>query len=131
MKLLILGPVVCAAAMALGQSAEKPSDPITIYQLPQVVPNTPLFVPKMTPQSSTLPGTDFDKAIVVGPPAGSFTVQPPRAPIPQAKRLYPDLKLQPTQMATLEPIPKDWPKFRIEPIPTQWQGMTFTLVRKK
>jgi hypothetical protein len=127
MKLLVLGCMFCAAAIAAGQSAnEKPSDTVTLYQLPRTtiqlgrdfaqLPN-PVLSPRI------------DQGSIVHPPAGSFVVQPAQAPTLQAQKLYPDLKLQPVDSAKLEAIPTQWPNFKMENIPTQWPGMKVTPIQ--
>jgi hypothetical protein len=128
MKLLVFTAVFGASLMAMGQSTgEKQADPVTVYQLPSTV------VP-LDRNSVRIPDSPFnrhvDEGSIVHPPT-NFAMQPPRAPLAQTQKLYPDLKLQLTETAKLEAAPTQWPKFRIEPIPTQWQGMTMTPVENK
>ena len=121
MKLLVLGSVFCTAAMAVGQSAgEKPSGAVTVFQLPQGAVLLDSHSAQL-PNSSLSPS--MDAGSIVHPPAGSFVMQPPLALMPQAQKLYPDLKLQPVETAKMEPIPLQWPKAKVEQIPTQWQRM--------
>ncbi|WP_058186257.1 hypothetical protein [Terracidiphilus gabretensis] len=129
MKLIVLGSVFCAAAMAAGQSANEKSlgRGGTIFQLPQgAVPpdHNSIQLPNivLTPR--------LDEGIIVHPPAGSFVLQSPVPPAAQAQKLYPGLKLLPTDTAKLEAIPLEWPKFKMEQIPTQWQGMKVISVKK-
>jgi hypothetical protein len=128
MKMLVLGLVLCSAAMAVGQSAiEKQADPVAVYQLPSIV------VP-LDHNSSRIPDSlinrRVDEGSIVHPPK-NFAIPPSRVPMAQTQKLYPDLKLQPTETAKLEATPIQWPKFKIEPIPTQWQGMTITPIESK
>ena len=111
MKQFVLGLLLGSAAVAMGQSAgNAPSGPVMAFQAPSAaipfsLDAVRLQNPGIPVQQLPAPGSQMDKAMLLRPPAGSFAVQTPRDPLPQAKKLYPDLKLQPLQTAAAEHTP--------------------------
>ena len=89
-----------------------------------VVPSSRLLSPAPIPQ---LGDSHLDPKIIHRPSQSDFAQQPPRTPL--AHDLYPDLKLQPLETATLENIPTFWFKLKIVPIPTAFPDAKATSVQ--
>lgn len=150
LALLLAGPLACSAqagSPSPAPSAPKIPDLGDLFSpppaLPPGKPHFKLQIPKgqsfqsipqtifQTPQPFINPKAD--PGILMKP--RSFDYQPARpAPNPE---LYPDLKIMPVEIASLDPgivapwpgakaqpIPRTWPKAKIEPIPTTWSGYT-------
>ena len=93
--------------------------------------NSPhFFNPTIVIVNPSAPGVHVDPGIVRHPPEGSFAVRPAIPALPQ--NLYPGLKIQPTELASLAPLPTPlpdgqgisipitWPNARMIPIPITW-----------
>lgn len=77
-----------------------------------VVPSSPVLSPA---PKSQLGNPQLDLQIIHRPSPSDFVEQPSRTPL--AHNLYPNLKLQPTETATMENIPAFWFKLKVVPIP--------------
>jgi hypothetical protein len=82
------------------------------------------------------PNPTLDAQIIHRPPESSFAQQAPRTPL--AHNLYPDLKLQPTETASLENIPISWFMLNMVRIPiasaakaTQGHGFAPCRIQRK
>jgi hypothetical protein len=141
MRFVSFAVLLCSLAPAVGQ---KPPDaqekPEFRFQPPLAAPGKPQFklqIPKQgkvfpllpAPQIEVPPrmGMDWDvDPGIVRKPQGF--AQKPGRPAPR-RTLYPNLKIQPTEIALLgtgscaeptlktEPIPRTFPKAKVEPIP--------------
>jgi hypothetical protein len=145
MKTLLPALLLSASVPALCQATAQPSfDPNQLFQMPPqfqlhkpdfsnlfalsnplvVFPSSRVLSPAPKPE---LGDPRLDPKIVHRPSKSDFAQQPTRTPL--AHNLYPDLKLQPTETATLENIPAFWFKLRIVSIPTTFPNAKTTLVQ--
>lgn len=135
MKCVALALLLPAAAFAFGQSSpSNPFDPGKLFQMPPaphsgVSPWTMDFR-KPLPSAAgiglgqQLGHMEIDPRIIVHPPQASFAQQTPREPV--SRKLYPNLKLLPVEVAKAEPIPRTWPGFKVAPIPAAWPQYRLT-----
>jgi hypothetical protein len=144
MKTLLPALLLSASAAALCQAtAQRPVEPNQLFQMPPqfqlhkpdfsklfalsnpllVVPSSPVLSPA---PKSQLGNPQLDLQIIHHPSQSDFFQQPSRTPL--AHDLYPDLKLQPTETATLENLPTFWFRLKIVPIPTTFPDSKATLV---
>jgi hypothetical protein len=150
MKSLAFTLLLCAAGLAHSQGTTKPpavpSNPFQLFQTPPLqTPGTPQFKwrdPDPSHRFFVLPPSavhtptvnlDIDRGILREPQG--FARHPSR-PAPRGD-LYPGLKIQPTEIAKLEgfsaypglktaPIPRLFPKAKLEPIPITWDKFHMT-----
>jgi hypothetical protein len=132
LALLLAGPFICCPPGGAQTPAPTPKTP-DLNQLFQFqpspdsgkprfklqVPNGKLFRPPQgTVVESPLPGAkqDIDPGMILKP--RGFKQQPSR-PAPSTK-IYPDLKIMPIEIATLDLAPAEWPQAKLEPIPRAW-----------
>jgi hypothetical protein len=141
--------LVCALSAALSASAQSPSTPQG-QDLFQFAPSAPA-----QPQPRFqfhLPGGKHQfnlrgpLKIKPAPEPPSFSVDPQILRRPQGfaqhpgkpllQNLYPGLTLMPTETASLNappraiPIPRTFPKSKLEPIPTKWPDFTMVPIDK-
>ncbi len=147
MRTLLPALLLSASAAALCQgTAQRPVEPRKLFQMPPqfqlpkpdfsklfalsnpllVVPSSPVLSPA---PKSQLGNPQVDLQIIHHPPESDFVQQPPRVPL--AHDLYPDLKLQLTETATLENIPTFWFKLKIVSIPTTFPDSKATSVQSQ
>jgi hypothetical protein len=145
---LLLGWGVCGVAFGqASQSTPKPAPGFGgLFQFPTIPeggkPQFKLQIPGNGAEAFALPETPLmvTPEHQAAPPADPRMVHRPKgfaqrqARPAQPHNIYPDLKVLPIEMAKIEspgepgsqagliPIPRVWPKARIEPIPTTWQG---------
>lgn len=123
MRPLIPVLVLSAAVPALCQTP--PEDASQAIQIqPQFKSSAEPWVFQFNPGQSTLrlripaprpKWNRLDEQIIHRPPQGAFAEQKPQTPL--NSRIYPDLRLLPTETARMEPIPVYFPKAKVEPIP--------------
>jgi hypothetical protein len=146
MKSLAIVLALCSACVAHAQGSANPptvpSDPHQFFHAPPLPQGKPQFKwqrpdashryfmfkpPEVTAPAKPLIDSNVDPGILRKPQG--FEQRPSR-PAPH-RDLYPDLKIQPTEIAKLEgfgawpplkaePIPTVFPRAKFEPIPITW-----------
>ncbi len=122
---------VSSAALSSQTPAPTPSSPSQLFQfLPPLSSRSPHFKIQMDGCSQRVfnptnvivnpPAQDVhvDPGIVRHPPEGSFAVPPSTPALPQ--NLYPGLKIQPVELASLAPLPTPSPDEQGISIPITW-----------
>ena len=129
MKTIVLA-VLALSAVSLSAQAPAPSDSGKLFQRPPVLSGqSPQFKLQMPiwslephtvwvqPQTPAI-DTHIDQAMVIHPPEGLFAQQPGLPALSQ--NLYPGLKILPTELANVAPLPTLWPNAKVIPIPITW-----------
>lgn len=149
MKSIAIAILAAGAAAAGAQTqAPAPSSPQQTFPLPPALsgeaPQFKMQVPGLGPSRGLAPqfkldpslpfaqsimkkphapGPQIDLGMVKHPSVRAFAVAPSRPAMRQD--LYPGLKIQPTEMASVTPLPTLWPDAKMIPIPITWPDAEF------